>query len=354
MLLTWSRSLGAVIVLLSQAILCLSGCHYNCRECLDDQCLSCRRYFWGRDAQDQLDCHASCLSTCDTTCDKDTGECLPSYNNNNRRVMYIKCHDNGTCIECPRNCKCRGGQCVSCKGYHYGPGTMCVEECSSKCVRKRCDKVTGSCRHGCYLGWYGSLCDQACPGDCSRCHRETGLCPTTTTITTTTWSEENEDEGIGLSGKLTVFAGVFIFVLVGMCAYKWWKKQNTPSEYSDEDCSDFEMQTHLHNSHERVPSAPESNSRTYIVDADTPLFNTGRGEELEQGENEAIPQHSTPPQTVSQEPPPYPVSAHQPNQEAPQPPYWEPADSPAHPAPSAPRPPPPAYSSLFPDTTSEH
>ncbi|XP_046550110.1 uncharacterized protein LOC124259928 [Haliotis rubra] len=254
------------------------------------------------------------------------------------------------CDECPGSCICRNKQCVSCKENHYSPGSGCFATCSFTCKEKECNGVTGYCTHGCKDGWYGSDCGHICTGFCSRCNRETGFCEIT--------SGSEEDGGSFLfPSKMFGFVFCFVVVLcVGALMVNCSKKQKKCSESRDDDSNDLEMwpstQTQLHHSQDSVPSASVWHSGSYVLDADTP----GWGEEEESEENEAIAQHSPSPQPAFQEPtqPPYHEPTQPPHREPAHPPYREPAQSPAHPAPSGQTDAPPAYSSLFPDTSSKH
>ncbi|XP_071094184.1 uncharacterized protein [Haliotis cracherodii] len=153
--------------------------------------------------------------------------------------------------------------------------------------------------------------------------------------------DASEDEGRSLPEKLAIGAGIVVSLFVVVCVFKWCQRQNTPSEYSDDDSNDLEMlpaaQTQLSPSQNSGPITPEYNSRNYVLDADTLLFDTGREEEVG-GENESMPQPSAPPPLEFSEPAqppyrepaqsPYREPAQSPYQEPAQPSYWEPAQPP--------------------------
>ncbi|XP_052087932.1 multiple epidermal growth factor-like domains protein 10 isoform X2 [Mytilus californianus] len=80
---------------------------------------------------------------------------------------------------CPQNCQgpcdLESGNCIfgcfngwtgytceqACNGGRYGQD--CLEECSANCLNPQCNHVTGECIDGCKDGWQGFNCTQKCP-----------------------------------------------------------------------------------------------------------------------------------------------------------------------------------------------
>ncbi|XP_050406004.2 uncharacterized protein LOC126821595 [Patella vulgata] len=84
-------------------------------------------------------------------------------------------------IRCPTSClnnTCDkiGGSCShGCYGDHYGK--TCQSTCSSHCTDGKCDDMTGRC-FGCKDGYYGKECQSTCSSHCKdgKCDDRTGRC----------------------------------------------------------------------------------------------------------------------------------------------------------------------------------
>ncbi|XP_055957423.1 multiple epidermal growth factor-like domains protein 6 [Patella vulgata] len=82
-------------------------------------------------------------------------------------------------IRCPTSClnnTCDkvGGSCShGCHGDHYGK--KCQSTCSSHCKDGKCDDRTGRC-FGCEDGYYGDVCEESCSTCNGTCRQVDGVC----------------------------------------------------------------------------------------------------------------------------------------------------------------------------------
>lgn len=149
-------------------------CPYDCEICIDEStCLVCKTGFY----------------------QKVTGKCVKCSENCNNGKCNLY---NGTCIggcinqwlgdfcnaSCPSNClECEMEDaltCLRCKPEYYG--IDCQMNCSSHCNRTgdidTCNRINGSCKHGCTDGYWGSDCELPCMEGCKGriCNGTSGKC----------------------------------------------------------------------------------------------------------------------------------------------------------------------------------
>ena len=166
----------------TQCTRCFSGyfgptctkCADNCYRCMNSrQCQKCKSGYFG----DQCTkCSKNCISCeSETNCSKckrgwHGASCNISCSSNCR----IGCNDDGSC---KRNRFCYGSSVSDpCKSGFYGRTCRC-NATMTNC--RLCDNVEADPCADCKPGWFGELCQVACPSDCDPvlgCTKDNGFC----------------------------------------------------------------------------------------------------------------------------------------------------------------------------------
>ncbi|XP_060556947.1 multiple epidermal growth factor-like domains protein 10 [Ruditapes philippinarum] len=160
---------------------CYELCTHNCTKCSVDAntCTECYDGYYPGAAGD---CTSRCLPGCKTcksgiTCTS----CKEGYNN---AVGQNDC----SIRNCPDNCNCYNGQCVSCLDGYYDISRSCNSLCPSYCVTCSSNTDCGSCRDGYYNGYQNDNiyhpflndCTSKCRNNCVQCssYKKCSICKT--------------------------------------------------------------------------------------------------------------------------------------------------------------------------------
>lgn len=187
-------------------------CQYSCSGCSSygcykaqrcDECLPSYYRHVTNDGEECLQCPVTCKNCSSATY---CNECKNGYFPNEELncvlcLNYCKgrnCNpQNGSCIDgcidgrtghrcedfCPLHCvQCNqfsASLCLFCEPGFYG--SACQYDCKNclpQGTNKTCDKINGSCLHGCVDGYWGSHCSKSCEEGCANgiCNGKTGQC----------------------------------------------------------------------------------------------------------------------------------------------------------------------------------
>ncbi|XP_060570286.1 cell death abnormality protein 1-like [Ruditapes philippinarum] len=192
--------------------ICSYGCLDNKCNRFTGQCFQCKPFFkwpclncidgkWGKNCEN--DCPDKCIScSSKNSCTKcqdgnyfSDGKCLEcSINCQNRSCNA----DSSYCIfgckpgywgkfcieQCPklcsnRTCNIENGACShGSNDSSNGHDQSYDNNCSTTCIDRQCDSITGRCTLGCEPGYYGDTCKKQCSSECQNfaCNREKGSC----------------------------------------------------------------------------------------------------------------------------------------------------------------------------------
>ncbi|XP_052762445.1 multiple epidermal growth factor-like domains protein 10 [Mya arenaria] len=175
---------------------CDNDCPGLCHSCLEaTACTSCKPGFFGSVCEQN--CYESCNScsdfeqclTCKTGNTHPSRQCLCQENMCSTPDSCDQCvsdeyyPDSGSCCPCSllqhcKSCKVVSNitKCIACDEGFYPNETGECFNCSLTCIEGQCDSLTGNCKTGCEIGYWGKLCEHKCNESCYSCNRSNGEC----------------------------------------------------------------------------------------------------------------------------------------------------------------------------------